>query len=419
MQIDSGNTAWVLASSALVLFMTPGLAFFYGGMVRTKNVLGMLMQNYVVMGIVSILWVLFTYSLAFGVDWGGHGFIGTLHFAGLAHPTQAVPGYVGPLAQSIPPLVFVSFQLMFAIITPALITGSTADRLKFGAEDFAGGTVVHLNAGIAGVALALVVGRRRHWPKEPMPPHSLPLTLLGAGMLWFGWFGFNAGSALGANQLAAQAFINTNTATAAALLSWIATEKLRNGKSTTLGAASGAVAGLVAITPACGYVNAMGSIAIGLIAGCICALATSLKFRLKLDDSLDVGAVHLVGGATGALLIGFFGTSSVGGADGLFYGGGLTLLGKQVVAIGAVGAFSFVVTFLIGKLVSATIGLRVDEAAEHQGLDNSQHAETAYELGLVLSRGRITSTPEPLDVPAAARSEGSSEIRTPALGADS
>src|SRR6266545_1321934 len=308
MQIDSGNTAWVLASSALVLFMTPGLAFFYGGMVRTKNVLGMLMQNYVVMGIVSLLWVLFTYSLAFGVDWGGHGFIGTLHFAGLAHPTQAVPGYEGPLAQSIPPLVFVSFQLMFAIITPALITGSTADRLKFGgfvaaitlwaifvyapvahwvfsptgwlfklgAEDFAGGTVVHLNAGIAGVALALVVGRRRHWPKEPMPPHSLPLTLLGG----------------------------------------IATEKLRNGKSTTLGAASGAVAGLVAITPACGYVNAMGAIAIGLIAGCVCALATSLKFRLKLDDSLDVGAVHLVGGATGALLIGFFGTSTVGGADG-------------------------------------------------------------------------------------------------------
>jgi Amt family ammonium transporter len=450
MHIDSGNTAWVLASSALVLFMTPGLAFFYGGMVRTKNVLGMLMQNYVVIGIVSVIWVLFTYSLAFGVDWGGHGFIGTLHFAGLAHPTQAVPGYEGPLAQSIPPLVFVSFQLMFAIITPALITGSTADRLKFGgfvvaitlwailvyapvahwvfsptgwlfklgAEDFAGGTVVHLNAGIAGVALALVVGRRRNWPREPMPPHSLPLTLLGAGMLWFGWFGFNAGSALGANQLAAQAFINTNTATAAALLSWIATEKLRNGKSTTLGAASGAVAGLVAITPACGFVNAMGAIAIGLIAGCVCALATSLKFRLKLDDSLDVGAVHLVGGATGALLIGFFGTSTVGGADGLFYGGGLGLLGKQAVAIGAVGAFSFVVTFLIGKVVSATIGLRVDEAAEYQGLDNSQHAETAYELGLVLSRGRITSSPEPLDGTAAVRPEGSG-VRTPALGADS
>jgi Amt family ammonium transporter len=451
MQIDTGNTAWVLVSSALVLFMTPGLAFFYGGMVRTKNVLGMLMQNYVVIGLVSVLWVLFTYSLAFGVDWGGHGIIGTFHFAGLAHPTQAVPGYTGPLAQSIPPLVFVSFQLMFAIITPALITGSTADRLKFGgfvvaiglwailvyapvahwvfsptgwlfklgAEDFAGGTVVHLNAGVAGVALALVAGRRRNWPKEPMPPHSLPLTLLGAGMLWFGWFGFNAGSALGANQLAAQAFINTNTATAAALLAWIATEKLRNGKSTTLGAASGAVAGLVAITPACGFVNALGAIAIGLVAGSVCALATSLKFRLKLDDSLDVGAVHLVGGATGALLIGFFGTRSVGGADGLFYGGGFGLLGKQALAIVVVAAFSFAVTFAIGKVVAATIGLRVDAAAEYQGLDTSQHAETAYELGLVLSRGRITSGPAPLDAPAQARPESSPELRRPAMGADS
>jgi Amt family ammonium transporter len=451
MQIDSGNTAWVLVSSALVLFMTPGLAFFYGGMVRTKNVLGMLMQNYVVMGVVSLLWVLVTYSLAFGVDWGGHGIIGTLHFAGLAHPNEQVPGYTGALAQTIPPLVFVSFQLMFAIITPALITGATADRLKFGgfvavislwailiyapvahwvfspngwlfklgAEDFAGGTVVHLNAGVAGVAMAMVVGRRRRWPKEPMPPHSLPLTLLGAGMLWFGWFGFNAGSALGANQLAAHAFINTNTATAAALLSWIATEKIRNGKSTTLGAASGAVAGLVAITPACGYVNAVGAIAIGLVAGAVCALATSLKFRLKLDDSLDVGAVHLVGGAVGALLIGFFGTKSVGGADGLLYGGGPALLGKQAAAIGAVAAFSFVVTFLIAKLVSATIGLRVDEAAEYQGLDTSQHAETAYELGLVLSRGRITTSPDPVDLGAVSRSEARSEARTPALGADS
>jgi ammonium transporter, Amt family len=451
MQIDSGNTAWVLVSSALVLFMTPGLAFFYGGMVRTKNVLGMLMQNYVVMGVVSLLWVLVTYSLAFGVDWGGHGIIGTLHFAGLAHPTQPVPGYTGALAQTIPPLVFVSFQLMFAIITPALITGATADRLKFGgfvavislwailiyapvahwvfspagwlfklgAEDFAGGTVVHLNAGVAGVAMAMVVGRRRRWPKEPMPPHSLPLTLLGAGMLWFGWFGFNAGSALGANQLAAHAFINTNTATAAALLSWIATEKIRNGKSTTLGAASGAVAGLVAITPACGFVNAVGAIAIGLVAGAVCALATGLKFRLRLDDSLDVGAVHLVGGAVGALLIGFFGTRSVGGVNGLFYGGGPALLGKQAAAIGAVGAFSFVVTFLIAKLVSATIGLRVDEAAEHQGLDTSQHAETAYELGLVLSRGRITTSPDPIDLGAVSRSESRSDVKTPALGADS
>jgi len=365
MQYNSGDTAWVLGSAALVLFMTPGLAFFYAGMVRTKNVLGMLMQNYVVIGLVSVIWVLVGYSLAFGVDLGGHGIIGTLHFAGLAHMKQAVPGYSGPIAQTIPPLAFVVFQMMFAIITPALITGSTADRLKFGgfvavitlwavlvyapvahwvfsptgwlfklgAEDFAGGTVVHINAGVAGLALAMVVGRRRGWPKEPMPPHALPLTLLGAGILWFGWFGFNAGSALAANQLAAQGFVNTNTATAAALLGWIATEKLRNGKSTTL------------------------------------------------------GAVHLVGGVTGALLIGLFGTSTVGGADGLFYGGGLGLLGHQAVAVVVVALFSFVVTFAIGKLVDVTMGLRVDETAEREDLDTSQHAETAYELGLVLARG--------------------------------
>jgi Amt family ammonium transporter len=458
-EIDTGNTAWVLASAALVLFMTPGLAFFYAGMVRTKNALGMLMQNYVVIGLVSLIWVLLTYSLAFGVDWGGHGLIGNLRYIGLAHPTEAVPGYSGPLAQSIPPLVFVIFQMMFAIITPALITGSTADRLKFGgfvavislwailvyapvahwvfspsgwlfklgAEDFAGGTVVHVNAGIAGVALALAVGRRRGWPKEPMPPHSLPLTILGAGILWFGWFGFNAGSALAANQLAAQAFINTNTATAAALLGWIATEKLRNGKSTTLGAASGAVAGLVAITPAAGFVNVIGAVVIGLVAGAVCALATSLKYRLKLDDSLDVGAVHLVGGATGALLIGLLGTSSVAGADGLFYGGGFALLGKQAVAVAAVGAFTFVVTFVLAKLVNATIGLRVDETAEREGLDTSQHAETAYELGLVLSRGRVlagggaSSAAAGAEPPPTTGTDTDAEagIRTSALGADS
>jgi len=446
-EIDTGNTAWVLASSALVLFMTPGLAFFYAGMVRAKNALGMLMQNYVVIGLVSVIWVLLTYSLAFGVDWGGHGFIGTLHFAGLANIDEAVPGYSGPLAQSIPPVAFVVFQMMFAIITPALITGSTADRLKFGgfvavmalwailvyapvahwvfspngwlfklgAEDFAGGTVVHANAGIAGVALALVVGRRRGWPRQPMPPHSLPLTILGAGMLWFGWFGFNAGSALAANGLAAQAFVNTNTATAAALLAWIATEKIKGGKSTTLGAASGAVAGLVAITPACGYVNVVGALFIGIIAGALCALATSVKFRFKLDDSLDVAAVHLIGGVTGALLIGFFGTSTIGGADGLFYGGGIGLLGKQAAAVGAVIGFTFVVTFLIGKLVSATIGLRLDESAEYEGLDTSQHAETAYELGLVLARGRVTSGPSG----GAGTSGEEPSIPTPVLGADS
>ncbi len=383
MQYNSGDTAWVLASAALVLFMTPGLAFFYGGMVRTKNVLGMLMQNYVVIGLVSVIWVLLSYSLAFGVDLGGHGIIGTLHFAGLAHMKQAVPGYSGPIAQTIPPLAFVVFQMMFAIITPALITGSTADRLKFGGFV----AVISLWAVLVYAPVAHWVFSPTGWLFKLMPPHALPLTLLGAGILWFGWFGFNAGSALAANQLAAQAFVNTNTATAAALLGWIATEKLRSGKSTTLGAASGAVAGLVAITPACGFVNVIGATVIGLLAGGICALATSVKYRFGLDDSLDVGAVHLVGGVTGALLIGFFGTSAVGGADGLFYGGGLGLLGHQAVAVAVVAVFSFVVTFAIGKLVDVTIGLRVDETAEREGLDTSQHAETAYELGLVLARG--------------------------------
>jgi ammonium transporter, Amt family len=450
MTYNTGDTAWVLASTALVLFMTPGLAFFYAGMVRAKNALGMLMQNYVTMGLVSIIWVLVTYSIAFGPDLGGHGLLGTLHFAGLGHMKQAVPGYAGPIAQTIPPLAFVIFQMMFAIITPALITGSTADRLKFGgfvtvislwavfvyapvahwvfsptgwlfklgAEDFAGGTVVHINAGVAGLALATVVGRRRGWPKQPMPPHSLPLTVLGAGVLWFGWFGFNAGSALGANQLAAQAFVNTNTATAAALLGWIATEKLKNGKSTTLGAASGAVAGLVAITPACGFVNVVGALFIGLAAGAVCALAVSVKFRFNLDDSLDVGAVHFVGGLTGALLIGLFGTKSVGGADGLFFGGGLSLLGHQAVAVVCVAAFSFVVTYILGRIVQATIGLRVDEAGEYDGLDTSQHAETAYELGLVLARGVADGAPSAAGGSAEAAA-GTQDTRSRPLRAES
>src|SRR6266496_4187118 len=282
MRIDSGNTAWVLASSALVLFMTPGLAFFYGGMVRRKNVLGMLMQNYVVMGIVGVVWVWLTYSLAFGVDWGGHGIIGTLHFAGLLHiDNQPVPGYAGPLAQTIPPVVFVVFQMMFAVITVGLITGSSADRIKFasfvvfaiawsllvyapvahwvfsptgwlakrGAEDFAGGTVVHINAAMGGAGLALVVGRRKGWPKALMEPHNVPFTMLGAGILWFGWFGFNAGSAFGAGAVASSAFVNTQAGAAAAMLAWLVAERLRTGKGTAVGAATGAVAGLAAITP--------------------------------------------------------------------------------------------------------------------------------------------------------------------------
>jgi ammonium transporter, Amt family len=413
--IDTGNTAWVLASAALVLLMTPGLAFFYGGMVRSKNVLGMLMQNYVAIAVVSVLWVLVVYSLAFGHD-GFGGFAGNLHQFGLGHMNEHVAGYTGPLAQSIPPLVFVAFQLMFAVITPALITGSMADRVKFGAfvvfiglwvtliygpiahwvfspegwlfkkgaEDFAGGTVVHANAGAAGIAMAIVLGRRAGWPKEPMRPHNLPFVLLGAGLLWFGWFGFNAGSALGANSLAGYAFVNTNTATAAALIGWIIVEKLRDGHSTTLGAASGAVAGLVAITPAAGFVSPVGSIAIGLIAGAICCLATTLKFKLKLDDSLDVGAVHLLGGVTGALLIGFFGTKATGvGINGVFYGGGWHLMKLQAIVVGCAVGFSFVGTLVIGKVIDLVMGLRITRDEELAGMDTVLHAETAYDFGTV------------------------------------
>jgi Amt family ammonium transporter len=410
--VNGGDTAWVLASSALVLFMTPGLAFFYGGMVRRKNVLGMLMQNYVVMGVVSVVWVWLAYSLAFGVDWGGHGLIGTLHFAGMANiDSQSVPGYTGAIAQTIPPLVFVIFQMMFAIITVGLITGSSADRIKFGAfvvfalawsvlvyapvahwvfsptgwlarrgsEDFAGGTVVHINAAMAGVALAWVSGRRKGWPDAPMRPHNVPFTILGAGILWFGWFGFNAGSALAANDLSAHAFINTNTAAAVALLAWIGVEKLQTGKATPLGAAAGAVAGLVAITPACGFVNLLGATVIGVAAGALCALAVTVKFKLNLDDSLDVLAVHFFGGVIGALLIGLFGTVAIGGKDGLFYGGGLALLGHQVLAIVVVAVYSLVVSALIATAIKKTMGLRVSDADEELGLDLALHGERAYD----------------------------------------
>ena len=414
-KIDTGATAWVLASAALVLLMTPGLAFFYGGMVRAKNVLGMLMQNYVAIGIVSVLWVLVAYSLAFSKS-GFGGFAGNLHQLGLGHMNQQVAGYTGPLAQTIPPLVFVAFQLMFAVITPALITGATADRLKFGAyvvfiaiwvivvyapiahwvfspegwlfqkgaEDFAGGTVVHANAGAAGLALALVIGRRVGWKKDPMRPHNLPFTLLGAGLLWFGWFGFNAGSALGANNLAGYAFVNTNTATAAAMLGWILVEKLRDGHPTTLGAASGAVAGLVAITPAAGFVSPMGALFLGLIAGAVCALAVSLKYRFGFDDALDVVGVHLVGGVAGALLIGFFGTKATGvGINGLFYGGGWHLMKLQAIAVGAAVGYSFVATLVIGKVLDLVMGLRITRDQELEGMDTVLHAETAYEFGTV------------------------------------
>lgn len=408
MEINSGDTAWVLASSALVLFMTPGLAFFYGGMVRAKNVLGMLMQNFFAMGIVTVLWVLVGYTLAFG-DLGDGGLIGNLDFAGLKDLTGVVD------ANGLPVLAFVAFQMTFAIITPALITGAVADRMRFaawagfialwsilvyapvahwvfgggwladrGALDFAGGTVVHINAGAAALALVLLLGRRRGWPRDAMPPHSLPFTLLGTGILWFGWFGFNAGSALAADAVAAQAFMNTFVAAAAAMLGWLIVERIKTGHATTLGAASGAVAGLVAITPCAGFVGGLAPVAIGGIAGAVCYLAISLKFRLGYDDSLDVVAVHLVGGIVGSVLLGLFADVAVNeaGADGVFFGGGWGLFGEQVLAVAVVMVFSFVVTGIIGAVLRAGLpgGIRVSEDDEEIGLDQTQHAETGYAL---------------------------------------
>ncbi len=412
MTIDSGATAWVIVATALVLFMTPGLAFFYGGMVRSKNVLGMLLQNVFAMGLVSVLWATIGFSLAFG---GSNGWIGNLDFAflkGVAHVTE-LPGYTGQFALVIPPLLFMAYQMMFAVITPALITGATADRLKFsayailigvwsvvvyptvahwvfspngwlfkkGALDFAGGAVVHINAGAAALAVIIVLGVRRGWNHEPMPPHNLPFTILGTGILWFGWIGFNAGSALAANGLAAQAVVNTHLAAAAAMLSWLVVEKLVAGHATTLGAASGAVAGLVAITPCAGFVGGMAPVFIGLAAGAVCYAALKLKAKLRLDDSLDVIAVHLVGGTLGALLLGLFADKGVNalGADGLFFGGGIVLLGKQALAVLVTFVFSFVVTYIVARILDRTIGLRISDDDEQIGLDQSQHAETAYQ----------------------------------------
>ena len=409
MKYDAGNIAWVLMSAGLVMFMTPGLALFYGGMVRAKNVLGMLMQNFFALGIVSVLWAVICYSLAFG---GTGDFIGNLDFAFFKNvATQAPPG----LSElPVPPLLFSGYQMMFAIITPALITGAIADRMRFkawvwfigiwavivyspvahwvfspegwlfkmGALDFAGGAVVHINAGIAALAAVLILGRRRGWPQHPMPPHSLPLTLIGTGILWFGWFGFNAGSALAGNEIAVQALINTHFAAAAGMLAWLVVEKFRSGHATTLGAASGAVAGLVAITPCAGFVGSMNAIYIGAIAGAVCMFAVSLKMKFRYDDSLDVVGVHLVGGLIGTLLLGLFADTAINsaGRDGVFYGGGWGLFGDQVIAAAAVMAFSFVVTAVILLVLKKVLpgGIRVDAEEEESGLDLNEHSETAY-----------------------------------------
>jgi Amt family ammonium transporter len=406
--MDTGDTAWVLASSALVLFMTPGLALFYGGMVRAKNVLGTLMHSVFAMGLISVLWVLVGYSLAFGPDHGG--LIGGLDFIGFSGVgAEAHPDGLGA---TIPHSAFAIFQMMFAIITPALITGAFAERMKFsgyvafmgawlllvyaplahwvwhpegwlfelGALDFAGGTVVHINAGVAALAAVLIVGKRRGYGKEAFVPHNLTMTILGTGILWFGWFGFNAGSALGANGLAASAFLATNLGAATGACGWALIDAVKGRKTTSLGIASGAVAGLVAITPASGYVGPLGAIAIGLAGGVVCAWAVGLKFRFGYDDSLDVVGVHMVGGIVGALLTGVFADVAINefGADGLVMGGGLTLLGKQALAVVVTLGFAFGVTTLIAKVVDATIGLRVTQEEEIVGLDLSQHSEAGY-----------------------------------------
>jgi Amt family ammonium transporter len=407
--VNSGDTAWVLVSAALVLLMTiPGLALFYGGMVRRKNVLSIVLQSFILVGLVSVQWVLFGYSLAFGPD--HYSLIGDLSWAGLRSVGMTPdPDY----AATIPHLAFMLYQCMFAIITPALITGAFAERIKFssfllfsllwitfiydplahwvwgvggwihnlGALDFAGGTVVHISSGISALAAVFLIGKRIGFPQRPMPPHNLVLTITGAGLLWVGWFGFNAGSALAANGLAASAMVATHVATAAASLSWLFTEWLRHGKPTALGAASGAVAGLVAITPAAGYVAPMPALIIGLIAGVVCFHAVGVKFRFGYDDALDVVGVHGVGGATGALLTGIFASKLVNpaGADGLLYGNAHQLL-IQLVAVLVSVSFAFVGTLVLMRIVEFTVGLRVAPEEERAGLDLSTHSEVGYAL---------------------------------------
>jgi ammonium transporter, Amt family len=436
--MDTGDTAWVLASAALVLLMTPGLALFYGGMVRAKSVLNMMMMSFGALALISVLWVLYGYSIAFGNDVGG-GLLGSpTEFFGLSKliGTEGLDkGFAATsLVFTIPSLAFVAFQAVFAIITVALISGAIADRAKFGAWmvfagvwatvvyfpvahwvfafdgaeskaggwiankllaiDFAGGTAVHINAGAAGLALALVLGRRVGWKRDPMRPHNLPLVMIGAGLLWFGWFGFNAGSALSANGQAAEVWVTTMVATGAAALGWLLVERLRDGHATSLGAASGVVAGLVAITPSCSSVTPLGAIAVGLLAGALCALAVGLKFKLGFDDSLDVVGVHLVGGLWGTLAVGLFASAATtAGVDGLFYGGGVDQLWRQAVGAFSVLTFSFVVTYVIGLVISKTMGFRLDEEDEVEGIDSVEHAESAYDFATTGGRRSLTASP--------------------------
>jgi Amt family ammonium transporter len=405
--VDTGDTAFILVSAALVLFMTPGLAFFYGGMVRGKNVLGTLMQSFVAIAVISVQWVLIGYTLSFGADQGG--FIGSLDWLGL-RGVGVEPN--ADYAATIPHQAFMIYQCMFAVITPALITGAIAERMKFkayvvfivlwatlvynpiahwvwalggylrgmGALDFAGGTVVHISSGVSALVAALVIGKRRGFPEDAMPPHNLPFTLLGAGILWFGWFGFNAGSALAAGGLATSAFVATNTAAAAATLAWLAMDWMIKGKPTALGAASGAVAGLVAITPAAGFVTPLASIAIGALGGIVCFSAVSFRAKTGVDDSLDVFGVHGVGGTLGALLTGVFATKAIkGGEDavGLIDGNGAQILTQIYGVVGTI-VWCAVVTFIILKVVDVIVGLRVPDEVEVEGLDINLHGETVH-----------------------------------------
>lgn len=411
--LNTGDTAWMLTASAMVLLMIPGLAFFYGGMVRVKSVLNMMMMVMGALFVVGILWMIYGYSMAFGASYGQAGLLGNVtEFFGLESLMVDDP------EASLPVMIFVAFQAMFACLTVGLIAGAIADRAKFnawlifaaiwatlvyfpvahwvfnldpenggwiaklGVIDFAGGTAVHINAGIAALALAIVLGSRLGWPRTPMKPHNLTLVMIGAGLLWFGWFGFNAGSEVAADNTSAVVFLNTFVATCAAGIGWLITEKIRDGHATSLGAASGIVAGLVAITPACSAVSPLGASVIGLIAGVLCALAVGLKYKLKYDDSLDVVGVHLVGGLVGTLLIGFLATEAApAGVNGLLYGGGADQLGKQAIGAFAVLFYSLILTFIIGYLIKVTIGFRVSEDVEVSGVDLEEHAETAYELG--------------------------------------
>jgi len=411
--MDSGVTAWLLTSAALVFLMIPGLAFFYGGMNRSKSVLNMLMMVVGALFIVGILWAIYGYSMAYGSTAGY--FVGSFtDYFGL-EAALAPPGE----GDSFPVMVDVVFQAMFACLTVGLIAGALADRMKFGAWiifaaiwaslvyfpvahwvwgggwigelsigdagviDFAGGTAVHINAGAAALAVCIILGKRRGWPKTPMRPHNLTMVMLGAGLLWFGWFGFNAGSAYAADNTAAIAATNTLLATCAAGLAWLIVEKIRDKKATSLGAASGIVAGLVAITPACANVTPMGAILLGLVAGAVCAWAVTLKYKLGFDDSFDVVGIHLVGGLVGTLALGFLASDLVeeGGQNGLLYGGDLNLLIVQIIAAAGVMVYSFILAGIIALALKATIGIRSDEEDEVNGIDVAEHAETAYELG--------------------------------------